>query len=140
MSTVYLLVGSPGVGKSTLMAGLRPLFHVLDQDEYIGNFAGYISDLTDISRGSDKPVLANTPFSVSQPVDALRARGVKVVPVFIIEAPDVLTKRYLKREGKAIPPGHLTRQVTYQTRARELGAFIGTAEQVLKHLETLRGN
>lgn len=45
--------------------------------------------------------------------------------------------RYEAREGKPIPKGHLTRIQTYLDRADELGAFMGTSEQVLTHLKTL---
>lgn len=90
------------------------------------------------SRNADKPILAEAPFSISQTKEPLEEAGIKVIPVFIQEHPDVITKRYVDREGKAIPKGHLTRQQTYKVRAHEYGAFQGTSEQVLKHLKEIK--
>lgn len=128
---VYLLAGSPGVGKSTLMKKLQHKFEVMDQDHYIGK--PYLQEVVKRSRAGRK-ILANTPFSVSEPLSHLQSAGIQVVVVFIVEHNDVVASRYQQREGKPIPAGHLTRQDTYRKRAKELNAFIGTVEEAFKYL------
>lgn len=133
-SKIYLVVGVPGSGKSWVCEQLASAFDHLPHDEY-ENLTHYISDIKRLTQFAKKPVLIETPFSVSQILGPLQADGYDVTPVFIIETEDVTTKRYEDREGKAIPKGHLTRIKTYAARAAELGSFRGTSEEVLDFLK-----
>lgn len=128
---IYLLVGTPGSGKTWVMDQLKDQFDCLKHDDY-GDLKPYLNDIKRLQAIADKPILIETPFSVSQFMEAL-----PVTPLFIIELPSVTRARYEAREGKPIPKGHLTRIQTYLDRADELGAFMGTSEQVLSHLKTL---
>jgi polyphosphate kinase 2 (PPK2 family) len=95
----------------------------------------YVHEIIKAATNSDKPVLAEAPFSISQTKDPLEAHGIKVIPVFIAEDPEVITERYKNREKKPIPKGHLTRQQTYAQRAKQWKAFSGTSGEVLEHLK-----
>lgn len=146
---IYLVVGTPGSGKTWVCQQLGDKFDYLPHDDF-GDPKRYIEAIVRLATYNQSaaqfntpdvtpanPVLIETPFSVTQIKEPLEARGYKVIPVFIIETPEVTTKRYEDRDQKPIPKGHLTRIETYKTRAKELGAFSGTAEQVLAHLRTV---
>lgn len=128
---VYLLVGSPGSGKSWVSSRLGHKFKVLEHDDFKTTPAAYIPALKRAMITSDKPILANTPFGVS---DIMEALGPECLPVFIIEPEETLKQRYFTRQGYEIPKGHLTRQTTYVHRANELKAFKGTSQEVLNYL------
>lgn len=133
---VILLVGSPGSGKSWVSDQLTDKFHIVEHDDHRDK-NNYIAALAAAAKSESKPVIGNTPFGVSEIMEGLKSKKVRVLPVFIIEPEKVLSARYLKRDGKIIPQGHLTRQKTYGERAKELGAFSGTSEQVLRFINTL---
>lgn len=125
---IYLLVGSPGIGKTWISNQLKHKFEVMEHDNY-KDIDLYIHEIRRLSKISSKPILANTPFGVSALMQHLDC-----IPLFAIERSEILKNRYLKREGKPIPQGHLTRQHTYLQRAKDLDAFVGTTEQVLEYL------
>lgn len=133
---VYLVIGCPGSGKSWVCDKLKSQFHYVHHDLYI-DMTGpvYVSEIIKAAVSSDKPVLAEAPFSVSKTKDPIEAMGIKVIPVFIHEDPDVISDRYQAREKKPIPRGHLTRQKTYEQRAKLWGSFSGTSSEVLEHLK-----
>lgn len=135
MATVYLLVGVPSSGKSWVSDQLKEQYNVIEHDTYKMKPQYIAALLSAASKGSTKPILANTPFGMSELQSSLAAMGHKVNPVFIIEQPDTLVKRYMARGGGEIPKGHLTRQETYISRAEELKAFKGTSSDVLNHLQ-----
>jgi hypothetical protein len=136
MQKIYLVVGCPGSGKSWVCEQLAGQFNHVPHDDHMEDGGrGYVPALVQAARHGSLPVLAETPFSVSQIVEPLQEYGLVVVPVFIVENEDVLRERYREREGKEIPKGHLTRQITYARRADELGAFCGDSEAVLEHLK-----
>ncbi len=128
---IYLIVGTPGSGKTWVMDQLKDKFDILRHDDY-GEFKYYAKAIYQLQSVADKPILIETPFSVSQFMAAL-----EVTPVFIIESDEVTRTRYETREGKPIPKGHLTRIQTYIDRAEELNAFSGTSAEVLAHLQKL---
>lgn len=131
---VYLLVGVPASGKTWVAKQLLDRFELVANDDYIGK--DYVGAILKASRREEgKPVLAEAPFSVSQVVDPLKAAGRKVIPVFILETEQKLTARYFEREGGQIPQGHITRQGTYEVRAKAMDAFSGTSAEVLEHLK-----
>ncbi len=129
---IYLIIGVPGSGKSWVSAQLEQRFNVVRHDDYIGE--DYARALAEAD-GQDKPVLGELPFGITEIKTKLETKGYEVVPVFILEDTNTLTKRYQEREGKDIPRGHLTRQETYRQRAKEYRAYSGTSLQVLEHLK-----
>ena len=134
--TIYLVVGTPGSGKTWVCDQLKDQFTHVPHDEYMkakGN--AYIDAGMSKALMSNKPILMETPFSVSKIVEPIQAKGFQIIPVFIIEDYGTTAKRYKAREGRDIPEGHLTRIDTYRERAEELRAFSGTAEQVLAYLK-----
>lgn len=100
------------------------------------NPSAYIAEVLRHGKSSEKPVLAEAPFSVSQIVDPLRVHGLEVECVFIQEDLDTIRDRYIRRECKEIPQGHLTRQSTYLDRAIAMQAYYGTSQEVLNYLKS----
>lgn len=134
MKKVFLLVGVPSSGKSWIAKQLKDRFQYVSHDDHIDK--DYYDAIVKHFKNSDpKPILIETPFGMTELSESLKSKGIKVIPVFIREHPTILAQRYAERDGKSIPKGHLTRQVTYGERAKELGAFIGTSQEVLKHLK-----
>lgn len=137
MQKIYLLAGCPGVGKSWLTRQLIGKYTPIEHDEYRDHESRYVPALVRAAKLGDKPIIANTPFGVSEIMAEIDRAGCACVPIFVVDDPEVIAKRYFLRDGKSIPKGHLTRQQTYIKRAHNLGAFMGTGEQVLKHLLSL---
>lgn len=138
MAKIHLLVGVPASGKSWVSDQLKDKYEVIEHDLYRLKPAYISALLSAASKGSNKPILANTPFGMSEIQASLVANGHKVNPVFILESPDTLQTRYKARAGQDIPKGHLTRQETYRQRADETKAFKGTSQDVLNHLQTIK--
>lgn len=142
---VYLVVGVPGSGKSWVANQLKDKFTYVHHDGFIGHINHpevYVKEITKAASTSDKPILAEAPFSISQIKDPLEKEGLSVEPVFILEDPRTLKQRYetdKNRDGKPLPKGHLTRMETYRSRAKEWGAFSGNSTQVLEHLKNKVG-
>lgn len=130
MVVAYLLVGVPCAGKSWVCNQLRTQFEYVSHDEHIGG--DYIAAIRERAATTTKPLLIETPFSMSQIMAPLH--DFDVTPLFIVEDVSELERRYREREGKPLPNGHATRQQTYATRAGTLGAFVGDSSQTLKHL------
>lgn len=137
MQKIYLLAGCPGVGKSWLTRLLMDKYTPIEHDEYRDNEDRYVPALLRAARNGQKPIIANTPFGVSEIMAEIDQAGGECIPIFVVDNPEVIKARYLARDGKPIPAGHLTRNQTYMKRAHNLGAFMGTGEQVLKHLRGL---
>jgi hypothetical protein len=137
--TIYMVVGSPGSGKTWVCDQLKDKFQLIHHDGYIHLKApgSYVKAILEEAPKATKPVLIEAPFSISQTKEPLEAAGYKVIPVFIVEEDSVHRKRYAERERKNIPQGHLTRTQTYLQRAKEGKHFFGTSEQVLKHLQSV---
>lgn len=132
---IYLVVGVPCAGKSWVCEQLGALYNYVRHDDY-KDTNKYIAAIVGAAAASSKPLLIETPFSMSQIVEPLESHDYSVTPVFVIEDEDALKRRYEARERKTIPMGHLTRQRTYASRARELKAYAGNSEAVLKHLRS----
>lgn len=131
----YLIVGSPGVGKTWVMSKLEDQYQVLHHDTYIGR--NYVQAIYEAVSKASKPILIETPFSMSQIIDPLDKAGIEVIPVFIIETDEIHLERY-KVRGKEMPKGHLARTKTYLERAITGNHYYGTSEQVLKYLRSLK--
>lgn len=134
MQSIYLVIGAPGSGKSWVCEQLKDIYEYYAHDEYKDT---YLATILEQGNTATKPILIETPFSVSQLLDPLTNAGFKVTPIFILETPELTAKRYEEREGKPIHKAHLTRIQTYAKRANELKAFSGTSTEVLTHLKTL---
>lgn len=133
MNQIYLVIGCPGVGKSWVCNQLRELYEYVRHDDYIQPNA-YLAAIVRQAKIATKPLLIETPFSVSQVKEPLEKHGYQITPIFIIEEPDTIRQRYRARENKPIPEGHITRQGTYLSRAIEWQAFRGSSEQALTYL------
>jgi predicted kinase len=128
---IFMVVGCPGSGKSWVCEKLSGKFQYVRHDD---NPKGYVPEIVRQAKTATKPLLIETPFSVSQIKEPLEKQGFEVVPLYIQERPEVIRERYQKREGKPIPEGHLTRQQTYRQRAAEQGAFSGSSTEILQRL------
>lgn len=137
MKTAYLVVGVPGSGKSWVCEKLTDKFEYVHHDGfiYLKQPGAYLRAIFEASKTATRPLLIEAPFSISETKDPLEEAGFKVIPVFILEKPSVVSMRYQKREGKEIPKGHLTRMQTYSERAKKWNAFSGTSSEVLAHLK-----
>src|SRR3981189_320255 len=119
MKQIYMVIGCPGSGKSWVCEQLKNLYDYVPHDNYLMGSKStslYIEAIIAMQKGARKPLLIETPFSVSQIKDPLEKRGLRITPVFIQEHPDVIRKRYRERDGTDIPAGHLSRQTTYAER------------------------
>ena len=144
---IVLLVGCPGSGKTWIANQLQDLYDHLPHDDYQDSTARYIKDISRLARLSSvysasspeqqKPILIETPFSVSKIVGPLAELGLYPTCVYIVDNKALVEERYYKREGRPIPLGHLTRMDTYESRAQEQGAFYGPPAKVLEHLKAL---
>jgi predicted ATPase len=135
---VYLVIGCPGAGKSWVCDQLAGTYNYVHHDLRVDMTGpAYVKAICAAAEDSTKPLLAEAPFSVSQTKEPLEKLGFDVVPVVIQETQGVIEGRYLKRENKKIPPGHITRQSTYLDRAKQWKCFTGTSSQVLEHLRGL---
>lgn len=133
---IIILVGTPGSGKTWVANQLTDKFCVVAHDIYgMTSMRAYVHTISEFANRETRPVLCETPFSLTQIQHPLMALGFEVVPIFIIETPEVTRQRYEARENRPIPTGHLTRIRTYIQRAKDLNSPIGTAEEILKLLK-----
>jgi hypothetical protein len=136
--TIYILVGTPGSGKTWIAKQLIDRFTFVPHDSYKTPNT-YVEAIRLEATRSNKPILCETPFTLSFYTDSLS--GFEVKPIFIIETPEVTQGRYESRfretgHGQPImPKGHLTRIDTYHKRAHELGAPMGTSSAMLDYLK-----
>lgn len=138
---IYLMIGVPGSGKSWVADQIKDKFDYVHHDGFIGHInqpGVYVKEILKVWKEATRPLLTEAPFSVSQIKDPLEKAGARVIPVIIVEDKKVLAERYEKdpkRDGKAIPKGHLTRMDTYLSRAKEYNAFVGNSSEVLEYLK-----
>lgn len=139
---IYLLVGVPCSGKSWVADQVREKVLYLEHDAYIGSkfhVEDYLEDILELAPISAKPLLIETPFSVSSYIGPLIQAELPYKLLYICEDRYTLADRYMEREDKDIPKGHLSRNRTYIERALATGDFVGTSEEVLKELKRLLG-
>jgi hypothetical protein len=136
MKPVILLVGCPASGKTSVCQRVSDLFAYVPHDDYQERH--YPRVLAGLASPA-KSVLGEIPFGLSKIQLELEAGGLRVVPIFIYEQEPELRRRWALRglTNASTIKGHLSRQETYRARAAELRAFLGSAEEVLKHLKTL---
>lgn len=136
MKPIVLVVGAPGSGKTTLCEKIRGKFFYVPHDDFKErDYPSVLAEALKPTRG----VIGEIPFGLSKIQGILEAAGLRVIPVFILEPEHVLKKRWDLRGNVAASTrqGHLNRQETYRARAKETGAFAGTADQVFDFLQKL---
>jgi hypothetical protein len=79
-------------------------------------------------------MLTECPFAERILREQLEARGLTVIPVFIVELASVVQTRYLAQRGRELPKASATRATSIVNRADEWGAVRGTSQQVLDYL------
>lgn len=136
---IYLVIGVPGSGKSYCCEKVADKFEYVHHDGFIflKQPGAYVRAVLDAAAKATKPLLIEAPFSISETVNPIVAAGYEVRHVFIIEPREVVAMRYLRREGKHIPKGHLTRMDTYAERAKAMATFAGTSSEVLEYLKSI---
>lgn len=153
MKPVYLICGVSGCGKSWVCRQLSDKFNYVPHDRCWshpnarpaegldpkwgpkGSVSTHLHTLLVQAHKSEKPILTECPFAERQLKEELEKSGVTVVPIFVVEAPHVIAERYLAREGKPLPKAAFSRAFSISGRAREWGAFFGTATEVFQHLK-----
>ncbi len=130
---VVLLVGVPGSGKTWVTSQLADQYTHVAHDDYRGK--DYWPAILKADVASDKPLLIETPFSISDLKSKLEAAKASYELVFVDNDPKIISERYTRREGKPYPGGNLTRLMTFRDRAKESNSFIGTSDAVLAHLK-----
>lgn len=133
MKKVYLVCGVPGSGKSWVCEQLLNRFDYVRHDDYIQG--DYTKGIVYAAKRAEKPVLGDCPFGERVLVQELEKHGLEVTPLFIVEDPQLIKKRYEARDKKPFPPQHLTRAISIKNRAREWQAFSGKPEEVLAYLK-----
>jgi len=141
---VYLLIGVPGSGKSWTAAQLGHKLNYVHHDGFIGHINQpdvYAEAILAAADTSSRPILAEAPFSISSIKDPLEANGINVVPVVIVEKPEVVEARYKNDKNRVQNishlPGHIKRMKTYEARAKQFGWFHGTTDEVLDYLRNV---
>lgn len=129
--TVYLVCGVSGSGKTWVCKQLQHKFTYVPHDEH---FKDHDSVAVGAAKAHDKPVITECPFGERLLRAKLEKAGVKVIPYFVVEHPDIVARRFLLREKKPIQKAAITRAVTIIERAKEWHAPMGTSEQILRAL------
>jgi hypothetical protein len=157
MVPIVLVCGVQGSGKSWVCRQLTGLFSYVAHDRCWshpsvpsppadaidpawgppGSKSTHFETLFNEARLSPLPVLTEVPFGERELRRRLEMAGVHVIPVFIVEKEDKIAAQYLKREGRELPGGVLTRNRGLVARARDWGAFCGSSEAVSGHLRAL---
>lgn len=131
---VYLVCGVSGSGKSWVCKQLTEKFHYIPHDEH---FAHHPRVVWDATHTASKPIITECPFGERVLREKLEKWGCKVIPFFVVEAPEVCASRYLQREGKPIQPAAYTRASNIRQRAFEWDAPFGTSQEMLDLLKRI---
>lgn len=156
LAPVYLIIGVSGSGKSWVARQLADKFNYLPHDRCWKHVSGvkptegldpkwgppgsestHMPEIIKLARESTKPILTEVPFGERKLKEDLEKEGIKVTPVFVVEHPSVVARRYNGREGKFLSKAVLTRASSIKERAKEWNAFQGTSDEVLEHLKTM---
>lgn len=159
--TLYLVCGVSGSGKSWASRQVAHKFHYIPHDRcwvhptkpswnpatvwaadlgdesryFPGAKSNHLEVLIAAAKVAEKPLLTECPFAERILREGLEQAGLTVIPIFVIEEPRIVSRRYFQREKKEIPKAALTRARSIVDRAREWRAFSGTSDQVLDHLK-----
>lgn len=138
---IFILVGASGSGKSWVANQIRNQYSYVPHDTHgLKGNKDYVMAISAVATASDKPVVCDTPYSLSQIQGPLVEKGYDVRPVFIIEKPSTTKQRYEERyqatkKGQSLmPKGHITIIETYKKRAEELNAPSGTSSEILDYM------
>jgi gluconate kinase len=137
ISTVYLLCGVPGSGKTWVANQLTDKFMYIEHDQYIKQPELELATVINACNTQPKPVLLTCPFGETALRDALTSQGIPTVPLFIVEPPETIKRRYEARDKIHIPQSHLTRASTILNRAVEWNSVHGDSIAILNHLRNL---
>ncbi len=129
---VYLVCGVPGSGKTWVCKQLTDLFHYIPHDLY---YSTHVKVLVKAVREASKPVLTEVPFGERLIREELEAKGVTVIPYFVIIKPETARKQYTARENKPYPKMFFSRASTIKNRAIEWNAPHGTSPEILALLK-----
>ena len=134
-SKIFLVCGPSGAGKSWVCNQLRGKFDYIEHDTYPTDEYAYA--LSDASNQEGKPILGDCPFRTSHLVNQLRELGHQVEAIYIVEPREVVAKRIIQRDGVAgLTPRRWKQYEHLQERAEAFGDFVGTAQEVLSHLQS----
>lgn len=131
MQPVYLVIGVPGAGKTWVCKQLDNKFSYIPHDLH---FKDHVEVIEKVAKKSLKPVITEIPFAERVVKEQLEAKGIQVIPYFVIEGPYVCKDRYQLREKKPYPKANFTRATSIKERADEWGAPQGTSAEVLSML------
>lgn len=136
MSSIYLVCGVPGSGKTWVLNQINVLnVKVIHHDDYLDySPEKYAMLLVEALKTHDK-VVADCPLFISAIIATINDINISIKPIFIIEDAHTIKTRYEQREHRSIPKQHLSRIPTLVKRAQEYKAFMGTSEQVLNKLK-----
>jgi gluconate kinase len=163
MQKVIVVAGVSGSGKSWASRQVAGKFHYIPHDRcwvspgskgwdpkqtweatagdasryQPGAKSNHAEVLIEAAKIAKKPIITECPFKERELRETLEAAGIEVIPVFVVEPPNVVAERYEKREGKPIPKNVFTRAETIINRAHEWGAFFGNSNEVLAHLQKM---
>lgn len=154
MVPVYLVVGATGSGKSWACRQVKDRFTYIphdicwhhpsakpDKDELDpkwgppGSESIHLEVISEMAKTAKKPILTECPFAERQLRADMESAGIKVIPVFVVEDPRIVAKRYEAREGKPLPKAAYSRASTIINRAIDWNCFYGTSRAVLQYLQ-----
>jgi gluconate kinase len=168
MQPIILVCGVPGSGKSFASRQVIDRFHYVPHDRcwvhpekegwdpatewtadmkdetrwFQGAKSNHLETLVRAAKIAKRPVITECPHGERVLRDQLEEAGIRVIPVFVVEDPDVVANRYEAREGKACPKNVITRATTILERAEEwaeeYGAFYGSSAEVLNYLKKVK--
>lgn len=131
LKPIYLVCGVPGSGKTWVCRQLIHKFTYVPQDFHYNDQP---EALVEGAIHSDKPIITECPFGERVLKEDLEKRGLKIIPIFIVENPEIVRRRYEAREEKECPSNVYTRAATILNRALEWEAFYGTSTEVWSYL------
>lgn len=134
MMPVYLVCGVPGSGKTWVCRQVCEKFAYVPHDLHINDHIEFVCTM---AKQVKIPIITECPFAERVTKEKLEAGGCVVIPIFIVEKPEVVAERYLQREGKPLYQSGITRASSIGSRADEWGAFKGTAGEVLNYLKAI---
>lgn len=141
MKKIYILVGASGSGKSWVSNQVRDKYTYVPHDTFgLKGNQDFVRAIKAHASISEKPILCDTPYSLSELLDPLSKDGFEVKPVFILEKPSIVKARYENRHKQTgdgqpvIPKGHLSIIETYKNRAIALNAPFGTSSEILDYM------
>lgn len=132
MTDVILVIGVPGSGKTWVCQQLSDRFTYVPRDDDSDNHA---ERLIAAARKPGGPVISEVPFGERELVAELERVGLEVTPIFLVEETEIIAERYEVRESKPLSTAHRARAANMKNKAQEWGAWSGTADEAVEHLQ-----